>query len=124
MHRCPISPRSAADGAAIADLPLTEDAWISLVIRAGRLVPAHGGTILRAGDEVIVLAGSEQAAQLNQLFTTPEPDPPAAPPPAGPARPSHLHDRAARAHTWPPGRGNRHLLAPQSPQQHLVRALM
>jgi len=89
VHRCTISPRSAADRAAIADLPLAEDAWISLVIRAGRLVPAHGGTILHAGDEVIVLAGSEQAAQLNQLFTTPKPDPPAAPPAhrPGPARP-------------------------------------
>ncbi|MGE5291759.1 MAG: TrkA C-terminal domain-containing protein, partial [Micromonosporaceae bacterium] len=77
LHRCTITPGSAADGTAIGDLPMAEDAWISLVIRGGRLVPAHAGTVLQAADEIVVLAPAEQAAQLSQLFTMPQPDPPA-----------------------------------------------
>lgn len=78
LHRCTISPGSAADGTAIGDLPMAEDAWISLVIRVGHLVPAHASTVLQAKDEIVVLAPAEQAAQLSQLFTMPR-DPPAAP---------------------------------------------
>ena len=58
---------------------MAEDAWISLVIRGGRLVPAHASTVLQAGDEIVVLAPAEQAAQLTELFTMPRRPPPQAP---------------------------------------------
>ena len=75
LHRCTVTAGSQADNTAIGDLPMAEDAWISLVIRGGRLVPAHAGTVLQAGDEVVVLAPGEQAARLSDLFTMPQPDP-------------------------------------------------
>jgi cell volume regulation protein A len=79
LHRCTVTAGSAADGTAIGDLPIAEDAWISLVIRGGRLVPAHASTVLQAGDEIVVLAPAEQAAQLNELFNMPRPHRPGAP---------------------------------------------
>ena len=66
---------SAADGAAIDDLPLGEDAWVSFVIsRDGRLVQV-AGTELRAGDEVLVLA-DEDAPELRAVFARNADDPP------------------------------------------------
>jgi potassium/hydrogen antiporter len=79
LHRCTVTPGSAADGTLIGDLPMPDDAWISLVIRAGRLVPAHAGTVLQPGDEIVVLAPAEQAAGLSRLFTMPRSDSPPAP---------------------------------------------
>jgi cell volume regulation protein A len=55
LQRYVVAPGSAADGVAIADLPLSESAWVSLVSRRGRLVQVRGTTELRAGDEVLVL---------------------------------------------------------------------
>src|SRR6266540_3358058 len=39
LHRRRVARGSPADGAMIADLPFGEDAWVSLVIRHGHLVP-------------------------------------------------------------------------------------
>jgi cell volume regulation protein A len=67
LHRFEVSPGSAADGSTIADLPLEEDVWISMVSRGGRLVQVRGTTVLEAGDEVLALA-SEQAV-VARIFT-------------------------------------------------------
>ncbi|MGH3508793.1 MAG: cation:proton antiporter [Nocardioidaceae bacterium] len=56
LHRFVVAPGSAADGTAIADLPLEEHVWVSMVSREGRLVQVRGATVLRAGDEVLALA--------------------------------------------------------------------
>jgi cell volume regulation protein A len=66
MHRFVVREGAPADGCTIADLPLGEDAWISLVSRAGRLLQVRGDTALRAGDEVMVLAADP--AQPERLF--------------------------------------------------------
>ena len=66
MHRFVIREGATADGAAIRDLPLGEEAWISLVSRAGRLVQVRGDTVLQAGDEVLVLAA--EPAEPGRLF--------------------------------------------------------
>jgi potassium/hydrogen antiporter len=71
LHRYTIQQGSAADGAALEDLPLGEGVWISLVGRAGQLVQVRGGTVLRAGDEVIVLADPDDAEPAERLFTAP-----------------------------------------------------
>jgi len=67
LHRYQVAAGSVADGATVDDLPCGEDAWVSFVIRDGRLVPVRGDTEIRAGDEVLVLA--EDAAQLEAVFT-------------------------------------------------------
>jgi cell volume regulation protein A len=47
---------SPADGTAVADLAPEHDLWIALAVRDGALLQIRGDTVLRAGDEVIVLA--------------------------------------------------------------------
>jgi hypothetical protein len=68
LHRFVISAGAPAAGTPVGGLPLPEDAWISFIIRAGRLVPAHTGTLLRAGDEVAVFASGKDEASLRELF--------------------------------------------------------
>ena len=48
--------------------------WISLLIRDGRLVPVRSDTVLRAGDEAVVLSADPDAAGLTALFAAPAPD--------------------------------------------------
>lgn len=69
MHRLRVRPGSGADDTAIGDLELPEDAWVSLVIRGGRLIPVQASTTLQAGDEALVLASDDQAGELAALFT-------------------------------------------------------
>ncbi|HEY3718256.1 MAG TPA: cation:proton antiporter [Jatrophihabitantaceae bacterium] len=71
VHRLTVAPGSLADGRAIDDLDeLPETAWISVVVRHGRLVPVNRSTTLRAGDQIIVLAEPELTDQLSDLFET------------------------------------------------------
>lgn len=72
LRRHFVESGSPAEGRALGDLELGEDAWISLVSRGGELVPVHGGTPLRAGDEVLAIAGP--GADLGPLFAAPEPE--------------------------------------------------
>jgi potassium/hydrogen antiporter len=73
LRRYLVTPGSAADGCTIGELDLGEDAWISLVIRHGQLVPVHGATRLHAGDEVVVLTDPERTPDLTPVFTTARP---------------------------------------------------
>jgi cell volume regulation protein A len=69
LHRYRVGTGSPADGMAIRDLPLSEDIWISLVARDGRLLPVRGDTVLQSGDEVLVLGDPAQG--LDALFNRP-----------------------------------------------------
>jgi cell volume regulation protein A len=72
VHRLQIRSGSAADGRtieAVSELP--QDAWISLVVRSGTLVPVRGQTTLHSGDEVLVLADPALHDQLVALFERP-----------------------------------------------------
>ena len=71
LHRYHVAAGSAADGAAIDDLPCGEDVWVSLIVRDGNLVTATGDTTLRAGDDVLVLAEPGESPALDRLFTLP-----------------------------------------------------
>ncbi len=71
-HRFTITAGSPADGSAIAGLAeLPSDAWISFVVRDGRLISAKGTMTLRAGDEVVVLTEADVADELPMLFEGP-----------------------------------------------------
>ena len=69
VHRFSVEPGSAADGHSLDELEsLGEDAWISFIVRDGRLVPVTGTTRLRVGDEVLVLAEPEHTDTLAAVF--------------------------------------------------------
>jgi potassium/hydrogen antiporter len=70
LRRYLVMADSPADGQMISHLNLGEDAWISLVIRDGHLIPVQGSTSLRAGDEVIALTDPGRARDLDPVFTT------------------------------------------------------
>ncbi len=69
LHRFHVTAGSAADGAAIGDLALGENVWISMVSRDGRLVQVRDDTTLLVGDEVLVLAEPSEKAALERAFT-------------------------------------------------------
>jgi cell volume regulation protein A len=69
LHRFRVRRGSVADGCLLADLPLGENAWISLVDRDGRLVQVRGETRLRVGDQVTVLAEPDDAQAAERVFT-------------------------------------------------------
>ena len=69
LHRYVVRRGSPADGAAVGDLPLGEDIWISMISRAGRLVHVRGDTVLQVGDEVLTLAPDDSIA--GSLFRSP-----------------------------------------------------
>lgn len=71
LHRFTVAPATTADGSTITGLPLPGDAWISFILRDGNLVPAHGSTVLQAGDEILILASGADAARLTAVFTQP-----------------------------------------------------
>ena len=43
--------------------------WISFVIRDDQLVPVGGGTMLRAGDEILALTDPKRGPDLAPIFT-------------------------------------------------------
>jgi cell volume regulation protein A len=69
VHRLTVSRGSAADGRRIADLSaLPEGAWVSFVVRSGRLVPVSAETVLQVADEALVLGDSSFAPELRAVF--------------------------------------------------------
>jgi cell volume regulation protein A len=83
LRRFTVLPGAAADATQVGDVHLAHDAWISLIIRNGRLVPVRPDTVLRAGDEAVVLSADPDAPGLSTLFTEPRRDVPER---RGPAR--------------------------------------
>src|SRR6185437_14005582 len=71
LHRYHVTPGSAADGSSVADLPCGENAWVSLVIRDGTLLAVAGDTVLRDGDDVLILADPDETDALQHCFTVP-----------------------------------------------------
>lgn len=68
LRRFRVERGSLADGTMIRDLPVGEDVWVSLVVRGGGLLQVRGDTVLRAGDDVAVIAESDQVPLLGSLF--------------------------------------------------------
>jgi cell volume regulation protein A len=63
MQHFRVASGSAAEGAALGELSLGEDGWVSMVRRGGRAVQLSGRTRLQAGDEVLAFA-QEGAGEL------------------------------------------------------------
>jgi potassium/hydrogen antiporter len=85
VHRLRIAAGSAAEGHTIGDLPeLPGDAWVSFIVRDGRLISLKPDTVLRAGDDVLVLADMDLGENLTRTFEGPaetsEPQKPNQPP--------------------------------------------
>ena len=72
VHRLTIAAGSLADGRTISDLTeLPGDAWVSFIVRDGRLLPIKTSTTLRAGDDVLVLADVDLGEKLTSAFEGP-----------------------------------------------------
>ncbi|MFB8759293.1 cation:proton antiporter domain-containing protein [Streptomyces nigra] len=67
-----VAEGSSADGAAIEELDIGEDTWVSLVVREGRLLPVSGSTRLRTDDEVLLLTGDDDETCANLFTNRPE----------------------------------------------------
>jgi cell volume regulation protein A len=71
LHRFVVGAGSTADGREIAELDLGEGVWVSFVSRDGNLLPINGETLLRAGDEVLVLTDPTHDPDPSPLFAPP-----------------------------------------------------
>jgi potassium/hydrogen antiporter len=69
LHRYRVASGSTADGSTIADLPVGENLWISMINRDGRLVQVAHDTVLQAGDEILALADTDDDGDPAQIFT-------------------------------------------------------
>jgi cell volume regulation protein A len=67
-HRLAVAAGSPADGTAIRDLDIGEGSWISLVVHDGQAVQPRGSYVLRAGDEVLLLADPFERPDVERLF--------------------------------------------------------
>jgi cell volume regulation protein A len=68
LHRYFVDVGSAADGTAIEDLDLGEDAWVSMISRQGQMVQVRGSTVLQAGDEVLAIGDPQ--VDVGRLFSS------------------------------------------------------
>ena len=68
LRRFHISAGSPADGSRIEDLELDEDSWISMISREGALVAVRADTVLRAGDEILLLTDPEAEGDAESVF--------------------------------------------------------
>jgi cell volume regulation protein A len=67
--RLRVAAGSVADGRRVEDLDeLPGDAWISFLVRDGRLVTVTRATELRAADEALILADPELEQRLRRIF--------------------------------------------------------
>ena len=70
-YQVAIAPGSVVDGRTVAELAnLVGNVWISMVVRDGVLLPARGGTQLRAGDLVTLLIDEDSSHEV-AMFTKP-----------------------------------------------------
>ena len=55
-------------GSALRELNLPQESTIALIIRGGQPIFPDGGTVLRAGDEVVAFTRSTHESELRELF--------------------------------------------------------
>jgi cell volume regulation protein A len=63
-HEYRVAPRSDADGAALGDLPLGDDAWVTLLVRDGDALQPSIEMRLRPDDRVLILADDPERLTL------------------------------------------------------------
>ena len=62
---------SPADGVSIVELGVPRDATVVAVLRADRLIVPRGDTVLRVGDEVVVLVTDDSEDDVRKLLVAP-----------------------------------------------------
>jgi cell volume regulation protein A len=72
LQRFVVKPGSRVVGAAIRDLPLGDETWISMVVRDGKARQARGSYRFEPGDEVLAIASPRDAPALSRLFERPD----------------------------------------------------
>jgi cell volume regulation protein A len=63
VHEQLVVAGSSWDGVAVEDLPLPDDAWVTLVVRDGSALQPTGALALRAGDRVLLIADEPESAR-------------------------------------------------------------
>jgi cell volume regulation protein A len=72
VYRLTVAAGAPADGTAVADIEAMPDgAWVTLLVRDGRLLAVRGDTRLQAGDDVTILGGSGHGDELQAAFERP-----------------------------------------------------
>ncbi len=66
-HR--VEAGSRADGMALGDLPIGDDAWITLLVRDGNALQPDSDLELRPDDRLLILADPERSHDLKPTFT-------------------------------------------------------
>ena len=69
VYRAALADGTPVDGKTIEELGIPRDATVVAVLRKERLIVPRGDTLLRAGDEVIVLVTAESEDEVNRLLT-------------------------------------------------------
>ena len=63
-----LSNQAEAVGKRIADLPIPECSQVMAIVSQGSVVVPRGDTVLKGGDELLILAKCEDEATLKKLF--------------------------------------------------------
>jgi cell volume regulation protein A len=79
LRRLIIEPGATADGASIDQLNMGQGTWISIVLRDGQLLDLTGHSVLRAGDEVLLLTDATHGPDPDAVFVHLPAGPDAAP---------------------------------------------
>ena len=75
VQRLTVRPGAPADGASIGEFPaLAGQAWVSMVVRDGQLLPLASDTVLRSGDDVLILADPALRPRLTAVLEAPPHD--------------------------------------------------
>jgi potassium/hydrogen antiporter len=63
VHEATVEPGSSWDGVCVEDLPIPDDAWVTLVVRDGSALQPDGRLTLQAGDRVLLIADDPASAR-------------------------------------------------------------
>jgi Trk K+ transport system NAD-binding subunit len=67
-----IEEELAVAGAPVESLPLPDGAAVTMIDRAGTLIPSSGSEVLMPGDHAYVLFSRDQVAEIELLFGPPD----------------------------------------------------
>jgi potassium/hydrogen antiporter len=68
IRRYVVGAGSRADGAVVKHVMIGHGSWIERVARSGVDLPARGSTVMRAGDEVWLIADADDVGRLTSVF--------------------------------------------------------
>jgi Trk K+ transport system NAD-binding subunit len=68
IRRMRVAAGSRADGRTVREVMIGHGSWIERIGREGSDLPVHGGTQLRAGDDVWLISDADDVGVLGALF--------------------------------------------------------